>query len=143
MDKKVILKDLNFYLRAVGISLVIIELQLLFPDHPLVTTYLNEILISSAVAFVGSIALITRLGFNVMKIKENDFVKYSLSFFIEKISGCFFFMFGFCSAMMIACALHGNQEIVGIYLILGMFGLIYGSATRFLNEKLQISGYLT
>ncbi|EXE69043.1 putative membrane protein [Acinetobacter baumannii 14216] len=39
--------------------------------------------------------------------------------------------------------MYGNYQIILLYIVLGIFGLIYGSATIFLNIKLQIKGYLT
>lgn len=143
MGKDMILRSLNFSLVIAVSTLIIVELQLLFPQSSLVTTYFNELMISNTMAVLGGLALIARLLLNVAKIEENFWVKKILTFFILKVSACFLMMFGFSIAMAISNAMHGNYESIFAYLVLGLFGLIYASATIFLNMKLQVREYLT
>jgi len=143
MAKEMILKGLILVLAVAASTLTLVELQLLFPKYALVKTYFNELMLSNVLATLGGLAITTRLVLNVVKIEENFWVKKILSFFIWKVSACFIGMFGFSIGMAISCAIHGSYESIISYLVLGLFGLIYASATMFLNIKLQVRGYLT
>lgn len=144
MTKKMILKGLNLSLVVVISTLIVVELlQPLFPEYPLVKTYFSELMLSNVLAVIGGAAIIARLILNVVKIEENFWVKKTLTFFIWKVSACFIGMFGFSVAMAVSCCLHGSYESVIAYLVLSLFGLVYGSATMFLNIKLQVREYLT
>ncbi|MEN8293755.1 hypothetical protein ABFO59_14960 [Acinetobacter radioresistens] len=143
MFKISFIKHLRKYLSALAITLILIGLQLYFPKHQLVETYFIELTLSIVMAVLGGSALIGKFLSNMLKIELPNFVQKSITFFINQISGCFIAIFGFCTAMIIVNIMYGNYEVIALYSILGLFGLIYGSATIFLNVKLEIRGYLT
>lgn len=137
------IKHLKKYLLALTTTLILIGLQIFFPKHQLVETYFFELTLSIVMTVIGCLALIGKFLSNILKIEIPNFVQKSITFFINQISGCFIAIFGFCTGMIIVNAIYGNYEVIALYSILGLFGLIYGSATVFLNVKLEIRGYLT
>lgn len=143
MFKNSFIKHLRKYLSTLAITLILIGLQLYFPKHQLVETYFIELTLSIVMAVLGGSALIGKFLSNMLKIELPNFVQKSITFFINQISGCFIAIFGFCTGMIIVNIIYGNYEVIALYSILGLFGLIYGSATIFLNVKLEIRGYLT
>lgn len=143
MFKNSFIKHLRKYLSTLSITLILIGLQLYFPKHQLVETYFIELTLSIVMAVLGGSALIGKFLSNMLKIELPNFVQKSITFFINQISGCFIAIFGFCTGMIIVNIIYGNYEVIALYSILGLFGLIYGSATIFLNVKLEIRGYLT
>lgn len=143
MFKVSFIKHSKVYTTALFITLILIVLQFIFPQHELVKTYFIELTFSSISAVIGCIALITKFLLNILKIEISNTVKKFINFFINKISYCYIAIFGFCTAMMIANIISENYKLATLYLILGLFGLIYSSATIFLNVKLEIHGYST
>ncbi len=143
MFKVSFIKHSKVYTTALFITLILIVLQFIFPQHELVKTYFIELTFSSISAVIGCIALITKFLLNILKIEISNSVKKFINFFINKISYCYIAIFGFCTAMMIANIISENYKLATLYLILGLFGLIYSSATIFLNVKLEIRGYST
>ncbi|TEU27600.1 hypothetical protein E2R16_09640 [Acinetobacter seifertii] len=143
MFKVSFIKHSKVYATALFITLILIVLQFLFPQHELVKTYFIELTFSSISAVIGCIALITKFLLNILKIEISNSAKKFINFFINKISYCYIAIFGFCTAMMIANIISENYKLAMLYLILGLFGLIYSSATVFLNVKLEIHGYST
>ncbi|HAV5379921.1 hypothetical protein KTH11_07940 [Acinetobacter baumannii] len=143
MFKVSFIKHSKVYTTALFITLILIVLQFVFPQHELVKTYFIELTFSSISAVIGCIALITKFLLNILKIEISNSIKNFINFFINKISYCFIAIFGFCTAMMIANIISENYKLATLYLILGLFGLIYSSATIFLNIKLEVRGYLT
>lgn len=143
MFKVSFIKHFKAYLTVLSITLILITLQLIFPQHDLVKTYFIELTFSSVGAAIGSIALVAKFLLNILKIEISNSVKKFINFFINKISYCYIAIFGFCTAMMIANIISENYKLATLYLILGLFGLIYSSATIFLNVKLEIHGYST
>lgn len=142
MFKVSFIKHFKAYLTVLSITLILITLQLIFPQHDLVKTYFIELTFSSVGAVIGSIALVAKFLLNILKIELPNSIKNLINFSIDKISYCFIAIFGFCTAMMIINMIFENYKLSALYLMLGLFGLIYASATIFLNVKLEVRSYL-
>ncbi|MGN5725022.1 hypothetical protein ACNQO9_07155 [Acinetobacter calcoaceticus] len=143
MFKNTIIRHTEICIIVILSTLIIYALQLFFPKNNLVETYFTELTISTTTAIISCLAIIIKLLINIFKIELPSFYQRSLTFFIEKTSICFISIFGFCIAMSLINIIYGNYQIILLYIVLGIFGLIYGSAAIFLNIKLQIKGYLT
>ncbi|RZG76504.1 hypothetical protein [Acinetobacter sp. WCHAc060025] len=143
MFKNSFIKHLKKYVIALSITMILLSLQLVFPKHQFVETYFIELTLSDVMVIIAGIALVGKFLSNMFKIRLPNSVQKVLNFFIDQISGCFIAIFGFCTSMIIINIIYGNYEVIALYSILGLFGIIYGSATIFLNVKLEIRGYLT
>ena len=143
MFKNEIIKHTHFYFIAIISTLIFYTLNLIFTEYHFVEIYFHKLTLSMAVTILAGLALVIRLILNMMNLEPNNFLKKILTFFINKISICFIGIFGFCTGMIILNIIYGHYEIITLYFSLGILGLLYGSATIFLNVKLQIHGYLT
>lgn len=143
MFKISFIKHLRKYLVALSMTLILMGFQFIFPQNQLVETYFIELTLSNVMAVFGGVALSGKFLSNMLKVELPNWVKKSITFFINQISGSFIAIFGFCTGMIIVSIISGHYEGIVLYSILGILGLIYGSATIFLNIKLEIRGYLT